>query len=142
VRLEPQLRQVLEKYPEDVKLVIKHFPLQSHAFAGQAASAALAAAQQGKFWEFHQKLFENQKDLNDAKVQEMAQGMNLDMERFNADMKSPAIRSLIQRDLKNGYDIEIQGTPSIFVNGKLVRRPDYQGILEMVESELKRKKTS
>jgi protein-disulfide isomerase len=131
---------LLERYPQDVKLVIKHFPLRNHAFAAPAAAAALAAAQQGKFWEFHQALFENQKTLNEGKVQEIAQSLKLDMEKFNADSKSPSVLGLIQRDIRNGYEAEVQGTPTIFVNGKVVKRPDMQGILEMVESELKRKK--
>jgi len=131
---------LLERYPQDVKLVIKHFPLQSHPQARPAATAALAASKQGHFWEFHQRLFEQQKDLNEAKFQEIAKEMNLDMEKFNADMKDPSITNLINQDVKNGYDVEIQGTPTIFVNGKLIRKTDFQGILEMLESELKRKK--
>ena len=68
--LEPLLRQVSETYPKDVKLVIKQFPLAAHGYAKKAATAALAAGKQGKFWEMHGKLFANQKDLSDIKVED------------------------------------------------------------------------
>jgi protein-disulfide isomerase len=63
---------VLEKYPNDVKLVVKQFPLPMHNYARKAATAAIAAGKQGKFWETHEKLFANQKDLSDAKVEASA----------------------------------------------------------------------
>jgi protein-disulfide isomerase len=59
----PLLEQVLEQYPNQVKLVYKNFPLRNHKFAKPAASAALAAGEQGKFWEFHDKLFQNYNQL-------------------------------------------------------------------------------
>lgn len=141
-RLEPQLRQVLERYPQKVKLVIKQFPLRSHPQAMPAAKAALAAYRQGKFWEMHEKLFEKQKELNEAKIQELARSLGLDMDRFQKDMKDPEIERMIEQDLQNGFKIQVQGTPTVFVNGKLVRRADLRGILEAVESELKKKKSS
>jgi len=137
-RLEPQLKQVLQKYPNDVKLVIKQFPLQSHPQAMPAAKAALAAHRQGKFWEFHEMLFEKQKELNDAKINEIAQSLGLDMEKFQNDVKDPAIQEMINKDIQNGYQVQVRGTPTIFVNGKLVRRPDFTGIVQMVEEELKK----
>jgi protein-disulfide isomerase len=67
------LEQVIEKYPNDVKVVFKNFPLRSHRFSMQAAIAAMAAASQGKFWEFHDLLFKNYNQLDDQKIQEIAQ---------------------------------------------------------------------
>lgn len=138
-RLEPQLKQVLEKYPTNVKLVIKQFPLQSHPQAMPAAKAALAAHRQGKFWEFHERLFQKQKELSDAKINEIAQSLGLDMERFQNDLKDPAIQEMINKDIQNGYEVQVRGTPTVFVNGKLVRRPDFTGISQMVEEELKKR---
>ncbi|MBL7178295.1 MAG: thioredoxin domain-containing protein [Desulfobacteraceae bacterium] len=69
------------------KLVFKNFPLSKHKFAMKAAAAALAANKQGKFWEFHDRLFKNYKNLNDTKIQEIAKELALDMERFNKDLK-------------------------------------------------------
>jgi protein-disulfide isomerase len=72
----PLLEQVLEKNPKTVKIVFKNFPIRSHKFAAQAAVAALAADRQGKFWEFHDELFNNYNRLNEEKVQEIAAKRN------------------------------------------------------------------
>ena len=129
---------MLKKYPNEVKLVVKHFPLRNHKFAKKAAAAALAANKQGKFWEFHQKLFENYKALNDAKIQDIARELGLDMEKFNKDIKSPRITSLINRDLNNGTQVGVRGTPTIFINGKISKKRDLDGFSEMIEAELNR----
>jgi protein-disulfide isomerase len=140
VGLEPLLRQVLEKYPNDVKLVVKHFPLPMHVYARKAAIAALAAGRQGKFWEIHEKLFANQKDLSDAKVEAIAQELGLNMEQFHKDLKDSAIASLIDRDINNGREANVQGTPTIFVSGKLLNQRSLQGFQQAIEAELKKKK--
>ena len=71
---------MLEQYPKDVKLVIKNFPLtRIHKFSMNAALAALAANQQGKYWEFHTELFKNYNQLSDAKIDEIAQAVGLNM---------------------------------------------------------------
>jgi len=129
---------VLEKYPNDVKLVIKHFPLQIHNYARKAAIAALAAGKQGKFWEAHEKLFANQNDLNDTKVEAIAGELGLDMEKFKKDLQDPAIASVVDRDMNDGLKANVQGTPSIFINGKLLNQRNY--LLQAVEAALKKKK--
>jgi protein-disulfide isomerase len=129
---------VLEKYPNDVKLVIKHFPLATHTYARKAAIAALAAGKQGKFWEAHEKLFANQNDLNDTKVEAIAGELGLDMEKFKKDLQDPAIASVIDRDMNDGLKANVQGTPSIFINGKLLNQRNY--LLQAVEAALKKKK--
>ena len=131
---------MLEKYPNDVKLVVKHFPLPMHSFARKAAVAALAAGKQGKFWEIHEKLFANQKDLSDAKVEATVKEIGLNMEKFNQDLKDPAIASLIDRDMSDGRAIGVQGTPTIFVNGRLFNQRNLQGFQQAIEAELKKKK--
>jgi len=129
---------VLEKYPKDVKLVIKHFPI--HSFSKKAATAALAAAKQGRFWEIHEKLFSNQKELNEAKVGTIAQELGLNMEQFKQDLKDPNIGSLINRDLNEGLQANILGTPAIFVNGKLLSKKSLSVFQEAIEAELKKKR--
>jgi protein-disulfide isomerase len=130
---------VLDLYPNEVKLVIKHFPLKSHKLARKSALAALAAFSQGKFWEFHHGLFENQKDINDAKIQEIAEELNLNMEKFNSDMKSSAIENLINRDVKDGMQIGIRGIPAVFINGKLLKNIGFSELANRIESELEKK---
>jgi protein-disulfide isomerase len=131
---------VLEKNPKDVKLVMKHFPLPSHSFARKAAIAALAAEKQGKFWEIHEKLFANQKQLSDAKVEEIARELGLDMERFDQDLKDPEMQVRIERDLKNGQQAKVRGTPTIFLNGKLVNQRSLPSFQQAIDAELKKKK--
>jgi protein-disulfide isomerase len=131
---------LLEKYPNDVKLVVKHFPLPSHKFARPAAIAALAAHKQGKFWEFHAKIFKNYKSLDEKKIEEIAIELKLDMEKFTADQKSPDISALIARDIQNGKAIGVRGTPTIFLNGKRVKNRSMQGFQQMIEAELSKTK--
>ncbi len=131
---------MLEKYPNEVKLVMKQFPLSSHAFAQKAAIAALAAAKQGKFWEMHERLYASQKELNDAKVEAIARELGLDPAKFNTDLKDRGIWSLIARDIQNGRQAEVRGTPTIFVNGKLLTQRSLPGFVEAIEDELKKKK--
>jgi predicted DsbA family dithiol-disulfide isomerase len=128
---------LLEKYPKDVKLVYKNFPLQSHRFAVKAAQAAFAAERQGKFWEFHERLFENYNVLNDEKINEIARGLGLDMEKLAQDMNSPAIQNLVARDANEGRRIGIRGIPTILINGKITDRRALADLQAVVEEELK-----
>lgn len=137
--MEPLLQQVLEKFPKEVKVVEKNFPLQMHKFARQAATAALAAHRQGKFWEYHRKLFDSMASLSDAKVQEIALQLGLDMDRFNKDLKDPAIQSVITRDMQEGTAAGVRGTPSVFVNGKPLANRSVEGFEQAVREELKKR---
>ena len=128
---------MLEKYPRDVKLVIKHFPI--FTFSRKAAIAALAAGKQGKFWEMHEKLFASQKDLSEAKVEAIAREIGLNMEQFNQDLKDPNITSLIDRDFNEGRQENIRGVPTVFVNGKMLSQQSLHGLQQAIEAELKRK---
>ncbi len=118
---------------------MKQFPLPSHPFARRAAIAALAAGKQGKFWEIHQKLYANQKDLSDAKLEAIAQEIGLKMEQFNQDSKDPGIASLVDRDIHNGVQANVQGTPTIFINGKKLNERSLPGFQQAIEAELKKK---
>jgi protein-disulfide isomerase len=129
---------VLDKYPNNVKLVVKNFPLASHKYSHKAAAAALAANLQGKFWEFHSQLFKNYNAINDAKIQDIAKELGLDMKKFAKDMNSPAISELIARDMDNGRQIGVRGTPTIFINGKALQNRSLPGIYQVIEAELKK----
>jgi protein-disulfide isomerase len=131
---------LLEQYPKDLKLVFKNFPLPMHPFARKAAAAALAASRQDKYWEFHHKLFESVNELNDAKIQEIATELKLNREAFNRDMNDPAIQNLIARDMDEGAGAEVPGTPTLFVNGKLVKLRSGQDLVLAIDNELKKKK--
>jgi thiol-disulfide isomerase/thioredoxin len=88
-RLAPVLEEVHQAFPEKVRIVFKNFPLRMHRFAVQAALAALAAEDQGQFWPFHDRLFRNYNQLNDQKVEEIRQELNLDAERFKSQDAGP-----------------------------------------------------
>jgi protein-disulfide isomerase len=131
---------VLEKYPRDVKLVHKNFPLRNHKFAVNAAKAALAAHRQGRFWDYHHRLLENYEQLNDAKFQALAADLGLDLERFNKDMNDPSIQRLIYRDFKEGRDAGIRGIPAVFINGKLLKNTSGPVFQRMIDAELQKRK--
>jgi protein-disulfide isomerase len=131
---------VLEKYPQDVKLVHKNFPLSKHKFAAKAAKAALAANKQGKFSEFHEKLFKNQRSLNDATVQKIATELNLDMAQFDKDKNDPAFQKLIVRDTKEARRAGVRGVPAVYINGKQLRSRSLRAFQQMIDLELQKKK--
>ena len=95
-RLVPVLEQVLEKYPNEVKIVFKNFPIRSHKFAVKAATAALAAERYGKFWEFHDLLFKNYNKLNDQIIGSIALGLGFNQREFENTMKDPTLIKIIQ----------------------------------------------
>lgn len=139
-RLAPVLDQVHLKYPKDVRIVFKNFPLRSHRFAVPAALAALAAEDQGQFWPFHDRLFQNYSQLNAQKVEEIRQALNLDAERFKAKMQDPALQGLVRRDLEEGNEAGVSGTPTVFINGKQMRgRMSLEGFSELIDAVLAKK---
>jgi len=134
--LEPVLHQVLGKYPADVKLV--HKLCAHHDFSREAVAAAYAAWDQGKFWEYHDRLFENQLVLNKPKVKAIAKEMHLDVKRFDKKMKDPAIQKFIDRDMADVSRLGIVGTPTVYVNGKFLKDRSLQGFQTAIERELAR----
>jgi protein-disulfide isomerase len=138
--LEPLLRQVTDAYPQQVKLVIKQFPLSSHSFARKAATAALAAANQGKFWEMHTRLFQNQKELSDAKLEAIAGEIGLNLEQFRRDLQDGAIAAQIDRDLNSGNLANVRGTPTILVHGKPLAQRSLEGFQQAIAAELQKSK--
>ena len=100
--------------------------------------AAHAAGKQGKFWEFHDVLFKNYNRLNVQKVQEIAQQLKLDPVQFKEDQKDPQIRALISRDLADAAKADVNSTPTVFINGRLLRNRSLAGFQSMIEKELKK----
>lgn len=127
---------MLEKFPNDVKIVVKQFPLSSHKFAFKAAMAAMAAHNQRKFWPFHKALLENHNAINDEKILSIAKDVELNMVRFQADLKSPANRALILIDHQEGRRIGVGGTPSVFINGKKVDSRQLGSLIRIIAEEL------
>jgi protein-disulfide isomerase len=134
----PLLEQVLEKYPDDVKIVFKNFPLRNHKFAMKAATAALAAERQGKFWEFHDLLFKNYNKLNDQKIREIALKLGLDQTEFEKKMKDPKITAMIRQDVREGAQAGVRGTPTIFINGRRLNNRSLKGLQAAIDKELQK----
>jgi len=137
-RLVPLLEQVLERNPTTVKVVYKNFPLQNHKFARKAAAAALAADRQGKFWPFHDRLFDSYNKLSDEKIQEIAVSLGLNMEAFTNDLKNPAIQTKIQQDFQDGNRADVRGTPAVYINGRVLKNRTLAGFQEIIDKELKK----
>lgn len=127
-------------YPKKVRIVQLNYPLRNHKYSRTAAAAALAAGKQGKFWELNDLLLNNFNKLNDQFIVTLAGGLDLDMERFDRDRKSQDIAGLIDRDLTQGPKHGVQGTPTVFINGKLLGNRSLEGISHMIDRELGRKK--
>ncbi len=137
-RLAPVLKQVLERNPQTVRVALKNFPLSMHRYARQAALAALAAGKQGKYWEMHDLLFANYSQLNEQKIRELAGKVGLDMERFETDLKDAELQRLVQQDLRQGQQLGVRGTPTVYINGRLVRDRSPNGLQRMIDLELQR----
>lgn len=138
----PLLEQVLENNPGNVKVVFKNFPLRRHKYATKAAMASLAADGQGKFWAFHDRLFENYKQLNDQKIKDIARDLGLDMEKFEKQMKDPGILAQIRQDLLDGNQAGVRGTPTVFIGGRLLRNWSPKEFQMLIDKELGRTKQS
>ncbi|MGD8365551.1 MAG: thioredoxin domain-containing protein [Desulfobacterales bacterium] len=134
----PLFEQLLEQYPEDVKLIFKNYPLSRHAYAKKAAIAAVAAQKQEKFWEYHDRLFENYDRLNDQKFREIARELNLDMEKFEKDLKDPATILRVDKDARLGHSVGVGGTPTVFINGSISKARTLEELRATVEDNLQK----
>ena len=134
-----EVNQVLAKYPKDVRLVFKQFPLDTHSQAGLAAEAALAAQAQGKFWEMHDKLYANFRAINRDRILAWAKEIGLDMTRFPADLNGHKYASRVASEEKQGDDAGVEGTPTFFINGKRLNASFELGtVAPLIAQELKR----
>ncbi len=136
-KVQPTVKKILEKYPNDVRLVFKQHPLPFHKDAQLAAEASLAAGEQGKFWEMHDMLFENQKKLKEDNLLEYAQELGLDMEQFKADLKSNKFKSQVDRETQQAVQIGATGTPAFFINGRyLAGAKPLESFVKIIDEEL------
>ena len=115
------LQQIQEKYKGRLRFVWKHLPLVSiHSHAMDAAIAAEAAHNQGKFWEYHDKLFANQKQLEEEDLRKYAKELGLDLARFDRDRADQALKTKVLEDMAEATALGITSTPTFFINGRLV----------------------
>jgi hypothetical protein len=114
----PVLEKAWQAHQTTVRFVYKYFVISAHPHGESAARAAIAAANQGKFWEMHDMLFANRDHLEGADIDSYAKALGLDMAKFHADMQAPATTDRIERDKKLGESLGVQGTPTIYLNGR------------------------
>ena len=108
--------------------------MRSHKYARQAAIAALAANEQGKFWSFHDGLFENYSQIDDSKITALAEKLGLDREQFQRDMKDQKIWTQINKDIQEANKVGVRGTPAVMVNGKLLKDRSVESLRARIES--------
>ncbi len=131
---------MLEKNPDNVKIVFKHLPLRMHKMAEPADRAAIAAQNQGKFWQLHDALFATPK-LNKESIEKAAEGTGLDMEKFKKDMNSPETKQKLAKDLASARQADVTGTPTLFINGRRVKKRGAEAIQKMVDQEMAKAKS-
>lgn len=117
-RAHPTVTEVLKKYPDKVRLVFRHFPLDNiHPNARPAAEASLCAEDQGKFWPFHELVFASGSELNAATLRGVAEKAGLDLAKYDACVKERRHRARVDADVAAGREAGVSGTPAFFVNG-------------------------
>lgn len=136
-RLGSTLDRIMQMYPGKIKIVYKSFPLNSHRYSWKAATAAVAAYEKGKFWEFYKMLFDNYSQINDAKLLEIRKFFGFDTPEFETLMNSVKIRTRVAEDREEGRKLGVDGTPTVFINGKRLKNKRPEGFKEAIDAELK-----
>ncbi len=138
-RVNPTLSQIEQQYKGKVKIAFKHQPLPFHANAKLAAAASMAANEQGKFWEYHDKLFANQRQLDRASLERYATELGMDLNKFKAVLDSNKYDAQITADSQEGSRIGANGTPTFFINGRqLVGAQPLNAFTAIIDEELKK----
>lgn len=123
-----------------MRIVWKHLPLDIHDEAPGAHLASVAAQQQGRFWEFHDKLFANQRNLKIDAYKQYARELGLDMERFEKDLVSAELKKLVDADKTEAASMQITGTPGFFINGRFLRgAKPFEEFAKLINEELEKK---
>ncbi len=138
-RVEPTLAQLQQAYPKDVRVVWKNLPLAMHPQAMPAALAAEAAHQQGKFWQMHDLMFQNQGQLSPEKYDAWAKELGLDVAKFKKAAGAEATRARVEEDARLGARVAPQGTPTLYVNCRaVVGAQPYEVFKKIVDEQLVR----
>lgn len=140
-RAVPTLNEIEKQYEGKLKVYFKNQPLPMHPNAKPAAMAALAANEQGRFWEMHDKLFANQQSLDRPSLERFASELGLDMGKFKAAMDSNKFEAQISADASEGTRVGANGTPTFFINGRqLVGAQPVDAFKRIIDEELKKAK--
>ena len=134
---QPVMEQVMSAYGEKIRFEYKHFPLPIHPYAQQAALAAEAAGQQGKFYEYHDLLFKNQQAWSQSVTPgslflQYAQELGLDMDKFRQHQKSSILRDNVRADMNEARELGLTGTPTFFLNGERMEMDTFEEFISQI----------
>ena len=142
-RVTPTLTQVAKKYGDDVRFAFKHNALPFHNRAKPAARASECAGEQGKFWEMHDVLFENQRQLEDSNFEEYAKKVGVNVAKWKSCYTSNKFDKRIDADQKLANSLGARGTPAFFINGRFLSGAQpLQSFTALIDEELKKAKAS
>lgn len=140
---QPVLKEVKETFKEELRFVYRSFPLPMHRNAVASALAAEAAGKQGKFWEMHDLLYAKQKEWGGKPTEDRAQfekyatELGLNVEQFKQDMEGDELRAKIDASKQSGEDLHVNGTPTFFLDGELLKNPSSaQAFKDLIRSKL------
>ncbi len=140
-RATPTVNQVMSTYGDKIRRVFRHYPLPNHPNARPAAEAAACAAEQGKFWEYHDRLFADQSKLSQADLKQDAAALGLDTAKFDSCVDSHKLKSTVDTDLQAGQEAGVDGTPAFFINGRMISGAQtFEVFKRVIDEELERAK--
>jgi protein-disulfide isomerase len=136
-RASEVVAKIRERYADKVRFVFRQFPLPMHPDAQLAAEASLAAQRQGKFWEFHDLLFANQDALTRESLEQYAKQVELNVPELQRALDSKTEKAAVDADVKLGEDVQVNGTPTVFINGKRVPNPtEFELMAKLIDEAL------
>jgi len=140
----PDVKRVLTEYKGKIRWIVRDWPLNFHARARPAAIAAKCAAQQGKYWQMYNALFDGQRNLGDEDLNKYATQIGLDMTKYKACVTKPAeVEKVIDENFSTGAKLGVNGTPAFFINGrKLSGALPYDEFKRVIDQELSKRKKS
>ena len=143
LRVTPTVNQVLKAYGDQIRFVYRHYPLPNHPNARPAAEAAVCAADQGKFWPYHDRLFENPSKLGQSELKRDAADLGLDTAKFDACVDSHKFKTTVDADLQAGLEAGVDGTPAFFINGRMISGAQpFDVFKRIIDEELELKRNS
>lgn len=129
---------MLKEYKGKIKLVIKHYPYKYRDFSHIAAEAAMAAHEQGRFWQMHELLLKKSPQLDRNSLIQYARQIGLDMNKFIESLDKMKHRDIIERDKKLAVELDLYNTPTFFINGrKVIGNRPYEYFKKIIEEELR-----
>lgn len=139
----PVVKRLSEEFKDEVRFVNRYFPLPGHKNSQTAARAVEAAGKQGKYWEMYDTVFENQSSWGEKQTptpevfEKYAEKLGLDMTKFKTDVVSQEVKNRIERDRSAGVKLNIQSTPTFFLNGEKIQNPrGYEDFKKLIQSAI------